>query len=35
MKKHFERHPESKAEYENFEKYTQDFIKKWVQTKDH
>ncbi|RXM39158.1 hypothetical protein BOQ62_13890 [Chryseobacterium sp. CH21] len=35
MKQHFKLHPESKAEYENFEKYTQDFVKKWDQTKIH
>lgn len=34
MKKHFELHPESKAEYENFEKYTKDFVKKMGSNKN-
>jgi hypothetical protein len=33
MKKHFELHPESKAEYENFEKFTKDFVKKMESNK--
>ncbi|RXM51270.1 MULTISPECIES: hypothetical protein [unclassified Chryseobacterium] len=32
MKKHFELHPKAKADYENFERYTKDFIKKGDQT---